>query len=81
MTYCYINNQMGKKIKNPKLLKQNQNNTNSMISAFNQYANKIADAKRKKIEKVGDTKQRLMEAKKSNKMLKVSKRTSKFALL
>ena len=52
-----------------------------MASAFNAFANKIAQAKRKKIEKVGDTKQRLMQAKRTNKLLKVSKRTSKFALL
>lgn len=52
-----------------------------MISAFNKFANKVTDSKKKKIEKVGDTKQRLLEAKKTNKMLKVSKRNSKFALL
>lgn len=55
-----INNRMGKKTKNPKLMKQTQGDSNSMISAFNKYANKIIDAKRKKIERVGDTKQRLM---------------------
>lgn len=52
-----------------------------MISAFNRFANKVTESKRKKIEKVGDTKQRLLEAKKTNKMVKVSKRNSKFALL
>ncbi len=51
-----------------------------MLSTFNKFANKITQSKRKKIEKVGDTKSRLMEAKKANKMLKVSKRTTKFAL-
>ena len=71
---------MGKKINNPKLMK-NKQGSDSMLSAFNSYANKISDAKRKKIERVGDTKQRLMQAKKSNKMMKVSKRTSKFALI
>lgn len=70
---------MGRKVKNPKLLKKE--GSVSMASAFNAFANKIAQAKRKKIEKVGDTKQRLMEAKRTNKLLKVSKRTSKFALL
>jgi len=49
---------MGRKIKNPKLLKKEE--SGSMASAFNAFANKIAQAKRKKIEKVGDTKQRLM---------------------
>jgi len=52
-----------------------------MLSVFNRFANKVTEAKKKKIEKVSDTKQRLMEAKKTNKMLKVSKRTSKFALI
>lgn len=70
---------MGRKITNPKLLKKQE--TGSMASAFQAYASKLAQAKRRKIEKVGDTKQRLMEAKRTNKMLKVSKRTSKFALL
>jgi nitrate/nitrite-specific signal transduction histidine kinase len=70
---------MGRKISNPKLLKKTEGG--SMASAFNQFADRLAQAKRKKIEKVGDTKQRLMEAKRTNKMLKVSKRTSKFALL
>lgn len=51
---------MGKKTKNPKLMKPTQGDSSSMISAFNKYANKIIDAKRKKIERVGDTKQRLM---------------------
>lgn len=49
---------MGKKINNPKLLKKQEGG--SMASAFNQFANKLAQAKRRKIEKVGDTKQRLM---------------------
>lgn len=71
---------MGKKIYNPKLQKQGAGK-DSMMSAFNQYANKLSAAKQKKIEKVGDTKQRLLEKKKSNKMMKVSKRTAKFALL
>ncbi len=52
-----------------------------MLSVFNRFANKVTEAKKKKIEKVSDTKQRLMEAKKTNKMVKVSKRTSKFALI
>lgn len=56
----YINNRMGKKTKNPKLMKPTQGDSSSMISAFNKYANRIIDAKRKKIERVGDTKQRLM---------------------
>jgi hypothetical protein len=51
---------MGKKTNNPKLMKQKQGGSESMLSAFNQYANRISEAKRKKIEKVGDTKQRLM---------------------
>lgn len=49
---------MGRKISNPKLLKKTEGG--SMSSVFNQFANKLAQAKRKKIEKVGDTKQRLM---------------------
>lgn len=49
---------MGRKISNPKLLKKG--GEVSMASAFNQFANKLAAAKRRKIEKVGDTKQRLM---------------------
>ena len=72
---------MGKKIKNPKLLKQGLPNNESMLSLFNKHANKVAHSHQKKIEKMGDTKQRLMEAKKTNKMVKVSKRTSKFALI
>lgn len=31
-----------------------------MLSVFNRFANKVADSHKKKIEKVGDTKQRLM---------------------
>jgi hypothetical protein len=50
---------MGKKVKNQKL-KMAKQGGESMISAFNQYANRISEAKRRKIEKVGDTKQRLM---------------------
>jgi hypothetical protein len=39
---------MGKKIKNAKLQKQGTG-SDSMISAFNQYANKLSAAKQKKI--------------------------------
>jgi hypothetical protein len=39
---------MGKKINNPKLHKQGAGQ-DSMISAFNQYANKLSAAKQKKI--------------------------------
>jgi hypothetical protein len=49
---------MGRKISNPKLLKREEGG--SMASAFNQFADKLAQAKRRRIEKVGDTKQRLM---------------------
>ena len=70
---------MGKKITNHKLLKKSQ--PTSLLSAFNQHANKMANSNRKKIEKVDVTKQRLMENKKNNRMVKVSKRTSKFALI
>ncbi len=52
-----------------------------MMSVFNQHANKVTAAKHKKIEKVGDTKQRMLETKKSSKLMKVSKRNSRFALL
>ena len=52
-----------------------------MLSVFNQHADRVTAAKRKKIEKVGDTKQRVLEAKKASKMVKVSKRNSRFALL
>lgn len=31
-----------------------------MISAFNRFANKVTDSKKKKIEKLGDTKQRML---------------------
>lgn len=55
---CITGSTMGRKISNPKLLKKTEGG--SMSSAFNQFANKLAQAKRKKIEKVGDTKQRLM---------------------
>lgn len=72
---------MGKKVKNPKLIKQQGGNKESVLSVFNRFANRVAESHKKKIEKVGDTKQRLMEAKKTNKMIKVSKRTSKFALI
>ena len=72
---------MGKKIKNPKLLKNKGQPPQTMVSMFNQYADRMANSHKKKIEKVGDTKQRLMESKKRNRMVKVSKRTSKFALM
>lgn len=49
---------MGRKISNPKLLKREEGG--SMASAFQQYASKLAAAKQRKIEKKGDTKQRLM---------------------
>ena len=52
-----------------------------MASAFNQHAERLANSHKKKIEKLGDTKQRLMDNKKRNRMVKVSKRTSKFALI
>lgn len=71
---------MGKKVKNAKLLKGGQSKP-TMLSMFNQYANKLADSHKKKIQKVGDTKQRLIDSKKRNRMVKVSKRTSKFALI
>ena len=70
---------MGKKVKNAKLLKGEPKQ--SMASMFNQYADRLAKSHSKKIEKVGDTKQRLMDNKKRNRMVKVSKRTSKFALM
>jgi hypothetical protein len=72
---------MGKKVNNPKLLKSKGGNSESMLSVFNRFANKVTDSHRKKIEKVGDTKQRLVDNKKQNRMVKVSKRTSKFALM
>lgn len=72
---------MGKKINNAKLMKRQGGPQETMLSAFNKFANKVTESRHKRIEKIGDTKQRLMEAKKTNKMVKVSKRTSKFALL
>ncbi len=72
---------MGKKVTNPKLLKTSPTQPINKLSAFNRYANRLSEAHKKKVEKMGDTKKRVMEAKKSNKMVKVSKRTSKFALL
>ena len=72
---------MGKTITNKKLNGQARPKNESILSVFNKYANKVTEAHKKKIEKVGDTKQRLLEAKKNNRMVKVSKRTSKFALL
>jgi hypothetical protein len=44
-------------------------------------ANRLADSKKKKIEKLTDTQKRLLESKKNNKMIKVSKKAKKFALL
>jgi nucleolar protein 14 len=70
---------MGKKVQNPKLLKQQK--APSLLSLFHQHANSLAQAHRKKIEKVGDTKQRLLDNQKHNRLLKASKRTSKFALI
>ena len=40
---------MGKKITNPKLLKKQPGQNDSMASVFNKFANKLSDAKRKKI--------------------------------
>jgi hypothetical protein len=72
---------MGKKIFNPKLLKSKPENAIAKASPFNNYANRLVQAKKKKAEKMGDTKKRLMEAKKNNKIVKVSKKTNKYALL
>lgn len=72
---------MGKKIKNQKLMVPKNAPKENKLSAFNSFANNLTAARKKKTEKIGDTKKRLMEAKKTNKMFKVSKRTTKFALL
>lgn len=45
---------------NPKLMKPQIGKNETMLSVFNRFANKVTEAKKKKIEKVGDTKQRLM---------------------
>ena len=72
---------MGKKVTSSKLTKPQAARNESMLSVFNRFANQLTESKKRKIEKLGDTKQRLMEAKKSNKFVKVSKKTTKFALI
>ena len=74
---------MGKKIKNAKLLKQAPK-PNTPVSAFNSFATKVQRAKEKKIEKLSQTKDRLINQKRNNKVVRMpgnSKKVKKFALL
>jgi hypothetical protein len=72
---------MGRKITNKKLQKPLIGRGETVLSVFNRFANKITESHKKKIEKKGDTKQRVMEAKKNNRLLKMSHKKNKFALL
>ena len=78
---------MAKKIKNPKLMKSDAKvKKNPEKNAFNNFAKQVQVAKQKKIEKMGDTKQRLITNKRNNKILKLgslkdSKKLNRFALL
>lgn len=89
---------MAKKVKNSKLLRQSNNNgsinqlpsnqkSGQNKSVFNSFAEKIHIAKQKRIEKLSDTKNRIMSKKKENKIMRVPTQFSKgnkfnkFALL
>ena len=74
---------MGKKIKNVKLLKTAPT-TGGQNSAFNNFATKIQQAKEKKIEKMSQTKDRVISQKRENKLIRMpgnSKKMKKFALM
>ena len=74
---------MGKKIKNSKLLKKDPN-SGPQKSTFNNFATKIQHAKEKKIEKMSQTKDRVINQKRENKLVRMpgnSKKVKKFALL
>lgn len=75
---------MGKKIKNAKLLKQTPAAGAPEKSAFNNFATKLQQAKEKKIEKLSHTKERLVNQKRENKLLRLPgnvKKAKKFSLL
>lgn len=71
---------MGKKVANAKLKVPGQN-AKTKLSVFNTFANKLSTAHKKHSESLDNTKKRLMESKKTNSMLRLSKRSSRFALL
>eukprot|EP00919_Chromeraceae_sp_WS-2016_P034065 GHVR01080733.1.p1 GENE.GHVR01080733.1~~GHVR01080733.1.p1 ORF type:complete len:100 (+),score=14.71 GHVR01080733.1:125-424(+) len=72
---------MAKKIVNSKLLKSKPITSENKLSAFNNHANKLVAARNKKAEKVDQTKKRLIDNKRSNQMIKISKKATKFSLL